>query len=257
MSSTSGRSRRPSWGNSNSSAFYSGKAPANAGKQQRKSRENKQNTPNIPPPGAVAPELDTKEQRVAIPDYTRKATKPKGDSAAKVGAAEKPAAKNAAKGKPKRPSLSEQLASIGAQASSLTASIKANAGMETEQASMSSDGEPPVLSTPSKAFKVGSLECKFPSPVLFFKDKCTYTFHHPYKPSEIFMLMRYTDMSSPTLTKPSGHIGDVRFRFKVMRSFEQFKGVYGPGDWVEIRFSARSDYENVRDNVMPLIRGKK
>ena len=70
---------------------------------------------------------------------------------------------------PPRPSL--QLASIGAQASSLTASIKANAGMETEQASMSSDGEPPVLSTPSKAFKVGSLECKFPSPVLFFKDK--------------------------------------------------------------------------------------
>ena len=71
------------------------------------------------------------------------------------------------------------------------------------------------------------------------------------------MVMRYGDMQSPQLTKPAGRIGDVRFRFKVMRSFEQFKGVYSPGDWVEISFNTSSDYENVRDTVLPLVRGKK
>ena len=73
-----------------------------------------------------------------------------------------------------------QLASIGAAASSLTATIKANAGLETDQASMTRD-EPPLLSTPSKGFKVGSLECKYPSPVVFFKDKVRAELGKPWR----------------------------------------------------------------------------
>ena len=55
----------------------------------------------------------------------------------------------------------------------------------------------------------------------------------------------------------NSRIGNVRFRFKVMRDFEQFKGVYGPGDWIEISFNTTSDYDNVKELVLPLCMGKK
>ena len=153
------RSRRPSWGE-RSSAFYSGKTPLNI----EKKRENKKNASNIPAlPLAAAPKSEA-TARVPIPDYALKSPKAKS-LAAKI---EKPKSGKILNGKAKRPSLSEQLASIGAQASTLTASIKANAGLEKDQARISAD-ESPLLSTPSKGFKVGTLECKYPSPVLFFK----------------------------------------------------------------------------------------
>ncbi|GMI12062.1 hypothetical protein TrVE_jg1772 [Triparma verrucosa] len=247
------KSRRPSWGDrSQALSFYSGKTPANAG--VCKKQENKRNVLNAPKPGAPAQTPQTDPERIPIPDYAKKkkATVPEKPAAA----AEPKNGKRLVKGKPKRPSLSEQLASIGAQASNLTASIKQNAGMEADQSQFTND-EPPLLTSPSKSFKVGSLECKYPSPVLFYKDRCVYTYHHPFQPKEILMVMRYADMSQPQLTKPASRIGNVRFRFKVMRDFEQFKGVYGPGDWIEISFNTTSDYDNVKELVLPLCMGKK
>ncbi|GMI14941.1 hypothetical protein TrLO_g10405 [Triparma laevis f. longispina] len=234
------KTRRPSWGDKKSAlSFYSGKVPANAGLTKPK--------PKVSQPVLQATP-QTESSRIPIPDYTKKKISKHPTPSTSIPQ------KKVHKGKPKRPSLTEQLASIGAQAGALTSEIKKKHGMEED---MRENDEPPVLVSPSKSFKVGSLECKYPSPVQFYKDRCVYTYHHPFQPKEILMVMRYADMSQPQLTKPASRIGSVRFRFKVMRDFEQFKGVYGPGDWIEISFNTTSDYDNVKELVLPFCMGKK
>ena len=101
--------------------------------------------------------------------------------------------------RPVRPSLSDQLAAIGAQAATLTQQIRTTHGLDTTatatatgrtttpMASMAS----PLCTYPATSFAVGRLECRFPSPVQFFADRCEYTFHHPFESAEIRMVMYY------------------------------------------------------------------
>ena len=89
----------------------------------------------------------------------------------------------------RRPSLSEQLASIGAKAEALTADIKAKAGMPADGAAGASDA--PLFVVPSKCLAVGTLNCRYPSPARFFRDRIQYTFHHPFEATEIEMVMYY------------------------------------------------------------------
>ncbi len=92
--------------------------------------------------------------------------------------------------RPVRPTLSDQLASIGAQADSLTSQIRKTHGLDaTTPSSFTTLG--PVCTFPAHAFAVGRLECRFPSPVQFFRDRCEYTFHHPFEAAEIRMVMYY------------------------------------------------------------------
>ena len=89
----------------------------------------------------------------------------------------------------KRPSLSDQLASIGAKADALTADIKTKAGMSTDGIGGSNDV--PIFVVPSKCLSVGTLNCRFPSPARFFRDRIEYTFHHPFESTEVEMVMFY------------------------------------------------------------------
>eukprot|EP00638_Chattonella_subsalsa_P005436 CAMPEP_0117747780 /NCGR_PEP_ID=MMETSP0947-20121206/8699_1 /TAXON_ID=44440 /ORGANISM="Chattonella subsalsa, Strain CCMP2191" /LENGTH=226 /DNA_ID=CAMNT_0005565267 /DNA_START=280 /DNA_END=960 /DNA_ORIENTATION=- len=88
--------------------------------------------------------------------------------------------------KPQRPTLSEQLAAIGDKASEITADIQKTHGIEPTTGALAT--------FPAGQFSVGRLNSKLCSPISFFKDKCTYVFHHPFQPTEILMEMHYMDM---------------------------------------------------------------
>ena len=72
--------------------------------------------------------------------------------------------------KPVRPSLSEQLASIGASAGSITDEIRKTHKLDDHHGTASGK---PLLRVPARAFTVGKLGCRYPSPVQFFADQCT------------------------------------------------------------------------------------
>ena len=109
MSSKLNKPRRPSLGDS-TSAFYSGKAPANAGKHPKKARENAKNAHNVPAgQAAPKPAMPAPQQRVLIPDYTRNEAKGKGGPKVEVGGVGKGGVAKAGRGNLKRPSLSEQV----------------------------------------------------------------------------------------------------------------------------------------------------
>ena len=72
-----------------------------------------------------------------------------------------------------RPSLSEQLASIGSNAEAITNGLRERHGMERATTIL--------FTTPALLFVVGRLESKAPSPVEFHQHHCSYSFQHPYQ----------------------------------------------------------------------------
>jgi hypothetical protein len=78
-----------------------------------------------------------------------------------------------------RPSLSEQLASIGIQAQSLVNKLKPESSKV-------------LMTVPTASMMVGRLECKYPSPVDFDEHVCRYHFLHASR--DISMFMYYKDM---------------------------------------------------------------
>jgi hypothetical protein len=89
--------------------------------------------------------------------------------------------------RPQRPSLSEQLAAITANASNITKDIRSKHGLD----STDDLHNPPLVTLPAKSFSVGTLCCRYPSPTRYYKDRLEYTFHHPYENSEVLMIMYY------------------------------------------------------------------
>ncbi len=89
--------------------------------------------------------------------------------------------------RPQRPSLSEQLAAITANASNITKDIRSKHGLD----SADDLNNPPLVTLPAKSFSVGTLCCRYPSPTRYYKDRLEYTFHHPYENSEVLMVMYY------------------------------------------------------------------
>ena len=83
-----------------------------------------------------------------------------------------------------RPSLSEQLAAITADADALTKDIRAKSGLDKEDNSF----DQPIVVLPAKSFSVGTLCCRYPSPTRYYRDRIEYTFHHPYENSEVHMI---------------------------------------------------------------------
>jgi len=109
--------------------------------------------------------------------------------------------------KPKwtRPSLSEQLAKIGNEASSITKSL-------TEKYPDLTPKNKPLFQLPALNFIVGKLQSRFPSPVQFFQNRCEYIFHHPFENKQITMVMYFSDMSQVALSKSKCY-----FQFKISR----------------------------------------
>lgn len=68
--------------------------------------------------------------------------------------------------KSSRPTLSEQLASIADNASSITNDIRKTHGLDQPQDAGL------LLRVPARKFAVGQLACRYPSPVAFYPDRC-------------------------------------------------------------------------------------
>lgn len=144
-----------------------------------------------------------------------------------------------------RPSLSEQLAAISASAGELTASIRAKAGMESPSDAM----DPPIVVLPAKAFSVGTLNCRYPSPARFYRNRIEYTFNHPFENSEILMTMYYSDMASTALAAG-------KLKFKLPRRLTHFPADFNPSNpshAIVIELGTTAAFNIIREKVMPLI----
>lgn len=123
------------------------------------------------------------------------------------------------KKKPTRPSLSEQLASIGKGAEGITKDIQTRFGRDPAD-NIGDQGEA-MCTLPVTNFFVGNLRCRYPAPIHFFSDKCEFQFHHPYESSVILMSMHYRDMTAVVLK-------GSRFSFNIPRDLVHFKLDYNP-----------------------------
>ena len=139
------------------------------------------------------------------------------------------------KKRPVRPSLSEQLANIGAKASEVTENLREKHNLK------SSSGEKPLYIAPSLKFVVGRLESKLPSPVEFFRDHVAYTFNHPYQNKQILMKMYYGHMSQKYFKKS---MNTYVFEFKISHPLKHYGLDYDPGEHnhkVKIVFASEKD----------------
>jgi len=213
--------RRPSLDRNQALSFYSGKVPAGAGARKKMTSKPLPASENKPVNTAAA--VGAEKMKQAIPDYCRP-TAPKVVAPVVAPVAPKTTARFDKKGKMvKRASLSEQLASIGASVGNITADIRKTHNLPVP-AGGNSDQQA-LLTTPSKSFSVGTCRCAFPSPVTFYSDRCVYTFHHPFAKTEVYMEMFFRDMASVQLLKPVSAVGEMKFRFKIMKVLKEFLGV--------------------------------
>lgn len=144
-----------------------------------------------------------------------------------------------------RPSLSEQLASIGANASALTQDIRAKAGLDR----LSDSTDIPLFTMPAKCFTVGNLNCRYPSPVRFFNDRMEYTFHHPFESAEIRMVMYYRDLIGPSIVSN-------KLKFKVPRALTHFPADFDPSNpqhLITIEFTSSGVATSVRQKLLPFV----
>lgn len=150
---------------------------------------------------------------------------------------------------PTRPSLSEQLAAIGLAAEALTVDIRAKAGLDEPSGGGVGQDSSPIFSMPTKSFSVGNLNCRYPSPVRFFKDRCEYIFHHPFDSVEITMIMHYKDMIGPSIT-------GCKLRFKLSHKLSQFQSDFDPSNpqhAIAIELSSTLAVASVRQKILPLM----
>lgn len=136
------------------------------------------------------------------------------------------------KNKPARPTLSEQLASIGTGAADLTSSLRKQHGIQ--EPSIDALGTFPALE-----FSVGRLNCSLCSPITFYRDKCVYVFHHPFQPTEITMEMHYRDMSQVVFNERQ-----KMFQFKIPHALFHYGDDYQAENsqhFVSVRFSSELD----------------
>ena len=142
-----------------------------------------------------------------------------------------------------RPTLSEQLANIGASASEVTKNLREAHGLRT------SEGEP-MFTSPSLKFIVGRLESKIPSPVDFFRDHCGYVFYHPFQSKQIKMKMFYSHMTKAVVRES---MGTYIFQFKINSPLEQYGMDYDPGErshMVKIVLASKKDAKMIEENIL-------
>ena len=156
---------------------------------------------------------------------------------------------NMRKQRPTRPSLSQQLATIGQQASGITAEIKKRAGITESMADLA------IYSCPARSFSVGNLQARVcTSLVYFYRDHAQYVFHHPYQTAtEISMRMYYRDMQTYRLA-------NNKFSFHIASNLHQCftTSDYNPGNpshMIVVEFASSLSVDEVKKRVLPLIPG--
>lgn len=108
------------------------------------------------------------------------------------------------------------------------------------------------MTTPSRRFKVGKLESRFPSPVDFYETQLEFSFHHPYERKVIKMVMYYKDMSDVRVMRTTRTL-----RFKINRNLAQFGNDYDPKDardFIAIALNSDVDVAALKNSVLPIIR---
>jgi hypothetical protein len=155
---------------------------------------------------------------------------------------------------PTRPSLSEQLGAITAQASAITLDLKKrNPGIS---GSASAGSSTLIFTCPVKDLVIGSLHSKYPSPVSFYNDHLEYVFHHPFAALEVTMVMYYKDMSSTSLLVG---LQGAKFSFKILKKMAAFPSTHdydpsNPIHAVVIEFATLSTAQDMKDKIIPLLR---
>jgi hypothetical protein len=152
--------------------------------------------------------------------------------------------------KPIRPSLSEQLAMITAQAETLTTDIRTMGRIRNMKDDLSAHNEFQLLFTmPAKYFEIGTLTCRYPSPIFFYVDRCEYSFSHPYESTSIKMIMHYKDMISATVT-------NLSFKFKLPKKLAHFSADFDPTNpthSIKIELATKINSETIKNKIIPLI----
>lgn len=149
-----------------------------------------------------------------------------------------------------RPSLSEQLAMISAQAETLTTEIRNMDRMRNMKDNLSAHNEFQLLFTmPAKYFEIGTLTCRYPSPIFFYTDRCEYSFSHPYESASIKMIMHYKDMISAT-------VANLSFKFKLPKKLAHFSADFdptNPNHSIKIELATKINSDNIKLKIIPLI----
>jgi hypothetical protein len=147
-----------------------------------------------------------------------------------------------------RPSLSEQLASIGSEAEKITNGLRERHGMKTCSTCL--------FTTPALLFVVGNLESKSPSPVEFHHTHVSYSFQHPYQTkTRIDMTMQYGHMVNARVRQDK--ISGKFFEFKIQAALEHYGIDYDPGKSehvVKIRLASGTDAERIKRDILPRTR---
>ena len=151
-----------------------------------------------------------------------------------------------------RPSLSQQLANITAQAETITKDIRSMAqnrtGSMTDKSIAPSEHQL-IFTIPAKCFEIGSLTCRYPSPVFFYTDRCEYSFSHPFESSTIQMIMYYKDMISAL-------VNNSCFKFKLPRKLSHFSADFDPSNPnhdIKIELVTKLNSDSIRSKIIPLI----
>jgi hypothetical protein len=149
-----------------------------------------------------------------------------------------------------RPSLSEQLASIGAGADKITNGLREKHGMQRATTVL--------FTTPALLFVVGRIESRSPSPVEFHQNHVSYSFQHPYQTkTRIDMIMQYSHMINASVKQD--HISGNFFEFKVSTSLKHYGIDYDPGKRdhvIKIKLASGTDATRILKEVLPRIRRK-
>uniref|UniRef100_K3X5D5 Uncharacterized protein n=1 Tax=Globisporangium ultimum (strain ATCC 200006 / CBS 805.95 / DAOM BR144) TaxID=431595 RepID=K3X5D5_GLOUD len=124
-----------------------------------------------------------------------------------------------------RPSLSDQLKTISQGAQDIT--LHLNTTYKLQRPPLSTSNwlltSPVLLQATTIGMTVGKLECRFPCPVHFAQDHCSYLFQHPYEAKEVRMVMFYRDM-----TQMQMNVREKCFQFRINHPLEQFGDDYKP-----------------------------
>jgi len=156
------------------------------------------------------------------------------------------------KKKPTRLSLSEQLANISAKAECITADIRSMSQSRnpSDDYDKNTCSDTLLFSMPSKCFTIGTLTCRYPSPVFFYRDRCEYVFNHPHEQTSISMIMYYRDMCGAS-------VANFVFKFKLPRKLAHFPLDFDPGNLnhaITIELAAKVNCDDIQTQVLPLIR---
>jgi hypothetical protein len=147
-----------------------------------------------------------------------------------------------------RPSLSEQLASIGNEAEKITINLRNKHGI-TVAASI-------LFTMPALSFVVGRIESKSPSPVEFHSSYCAFSFQHPYQTkTRIDMKMQYSHMKNVVVKQDK--ISGNTFEFKINTPLKHYGIDYDPGKRdhvVRIKLASGTDANRIKKDILPRIR---